>query len=121
MKKVLSGSILIMAALLVTVVFAADRRDFTIINSTGYPIKFIGVNPPGDEIWDENEITGILEDKANFRVEFDSAEKGCTWNIKVTWGDDNTSAIYRNINLCNINTITLKYNRKTDTASYTTD
>lgn len=98
----------------------ADRRDFVIVNDTGYPIKFIGINPPGDEMWNENELNAILANKDGFKVEFDSGlHKGCVWNIKVTWADDNTSAYFRNVDLCTISLITLKYDRKTDTASYT--
>jgi len=99
----------------------ADDRDFVVVNSTGYPIKFLGVNAPGDNVWNENELSGVLADGAKTQVTFSGADKGCTWNMKVTWADDNTSSIFRNLNLCKIETVTLKYNRKTDEASYTTD
>jgi hypothetical protein len=99
----------------------ADDRDFGVINQTGYPIKFLGVNPPGDEKWNENELDRTLGDGAKINVKFSGADKGCTWNIKVTWADDNTSSYFRNLNLCEINNVTLKYNKKTDEASYTTD
>ena len=99
--------------------FAADERDFTIVNSTGYPIKFIGINPPGDEVWNENELNGIMGDGSTVNVKFSGADKGCVWNMKVTWADDNTSSYFRNMNLCKISNVELKYNRQTDTASYT--
>jgi hypothetical protein len=101
--------------------FAADQRDFRIVNATGYPIKFIGVNPPGDNVWNENELDSVLHDKANIKIKFSGTDKGCTWNIKVTWADDNTSSIFRGLDLCKIEIITLKYDKATDKASYTAD
>ena len=46
MQKILLGAI---AALMLLVVAPsyADDRDFGLINATGYPIKFVGVNAPG--------------------------------------------------------------------------
>lgn len=98
--------------------FAADERDFTIVNATGYSIKFIGLNPPGDQVWNENELNGVMADGGTVNVKFSDADKGCKWNMKVTWADDNTSSYFRNMDLCTISTVTLKYNRKTDTTSY---
>ncbi len=99
----------------------ADDRDFMIVNATGYPIKFVGVNAPGDDVYNENELSSILNDSASFKVKFSGSDKGCTWNIKVTWADDNTSSFFKGLDLCKIETVTLKYDRKTDTASYVTN
>lgn len=96
----------------------ADDRDFAIVNATGYPIKFIGVNPPGDTVYNENELEKVLNDGSSINVKFSGSDKGCTWNIKVTWADDNTSSFFSGLNLCTIETVTLKYDRKSDTASY---
>lgn len=96
----------------------ADDRDFTIVNDTGYPIKFVGVNPPGDNVYNENELDKVLNDGASFKVKFSGSDKGCTWNIKVTWADDNSSSFFKGLDLCTIETVTLKYDRKSDTASY---
>jgi hypothetical protein len=100
---------------------AKQSRDLNIVNRTGYPIKFIGVNPPGDEVWNENELKGAMAEGANVRVSFVSTDKGCRWNIKVTWQDDNTSSIFRGIDVCKVTTVTLRYNKRTDQASYTTE
>jgi len=122
MKKLLFGLIAAVMLMFSTASPSfADDRDFTIVNATGYPIKFIGVNPPGDNVWNENELDGILPDGGKKRVKFSNADKGCMWHIKVTWADDNTSSIFRGLNLCKIETVTLKYNRKTDEATYTTE
>ena len=31
--------------------FAADERNVTVVNGTGYGIKFLGFNNPGDSDW----------------------------------------------------------------------
>jgi len=98
----------------------ADDRDFSVINDTGYVIKGLYVNPPGDNVYNENELSSNLQVGAQFKVKFSGADKGCTWNMKVTWTDD-SSSIFRGLNLCEINTVTLKYNKATDTSSYITD
>lgn len=98
----------------------ADDRDFTVVNGTGYDIKGLFINPPGDNVFNENELKGVLGDGNKFDVKFSAADKGCTWNMKVTWTDD-SSSIFRGLDLCKINTVTLKYNKATDTASYTWD
>jgi hypothetical protein len=118
MQKMMFG-IAALAMVLFSSLSFADNRDFTVVNGTGYPIKFLGVNAPGDEVWNENEISATLNDGASVAVKFSGADKGCTWNMKVTWADDNTSSIFRGLNLCTINSVTLKYDRKSDTASYT--
>ena len=122
MKKACIGIVAAAVMLLASVSLSlADDRDFTLVNATGYPIKFLGVNPPGDNVWNENELSGILANGARIKVKFSGADKGCTWNVKVTWADDNTSSFFRGLNLCTINTVTLKYDKSSDTASYTTD
>jgi hypothetical protein len=108
------------AGLLSVAALAADDRDITIVNDTGYPIKFIGVNPPGDDVFNENELEKTLPNKGKVEVTFDNSHKGCKWNIKVTWADDNTSSIFRGLDLCEIDVVTLKYDKATDKATYTT-
>ena len=61
MKKACIGIVAAAVMLLASVSLSlADDRDFTLVNATGYPIKFLGVNPPGDNVWNENELSGIL-------------------------------------------------------------
>jgi len=116
-----------LAVALATLVFltwggnaSADDRNFTVVNNTGYPIKGLFVNPPGDNVFNENELSSVLAEGGSFAVKFSGADKGCTWNIKVTW-TDNSSSIFRNLDLCTINNVFLKYDKASDTSSYTTN
>lgn len=92
---------------------AADARNITIINETGYEISFIGVNPPGDNDFDENEISTGQANGQSVYVKFNNADRGCTWNIKVKWTGYSEQVFFQNVNLCTIDTARLRYDRDT--------
>lgn len=120
MSKILSGLCALVAMVALSTQSLADERNFVLVNETGYTLIFVGVNPPNDNNFNENELEGPLRHGARLPVTFTGADRGCVWNIKVTW-DDNSSSFFRGLNLCTINTVYLRYNRATDTASYVTD
>jgi hypothetical protein len=98
---------------------AADDRDVTVVNGTGYGIKFLGFNTPTDEEWSDNEISSTLADGGEVFVKFNNADKGCKWNIRIDWADEGyPGVLWRNVDLCSIDVLTLKYNRATDTTSF---
>jgi hypothetical protein len=98
--------------------FAADRRDVTVVNGTGYGIKFLGFNNPGDNDWSENELNGVFANGASMDVKFSTADKGCKWNFKIEWADPGyPGVLWQNIDLCKINLIVLRYDRDTDKTS----
>ena len=100
--------------------FAADERNVNVVNGTGYDIKFLGFNNPGDNEWSDNELGDVMEDGSKIYVKFNEADKGCVWNIRISWAEEGyPDVLWRNINLCNINTLTLKYNRSSDQTSFT--
>jgi hypothetical protein len=100
--------------------FAADERNVTIVNGTGYGIKFLGINNPGDNDWSDNEISSVLDDGGSAYVKFNEADKGCKWNIRISWAEAGYSdVLWRNIDLCELEVITLKYDRASDTTSFT--
>ena len=89
---------------------AADERNVTVINGTGYGIKFLGFNNPGDNDWSDNEISNTFKDGDNVYVKFNTDDKGCKWNIRVDWADEGyPGVLWRNVDLCEIDTITLHY------------
>src|SRR4051812_22197926 len=92
---------------------AADERNFTIVNGTGYEISFIGVNPPDDNDFGENELGAGLADGGSVYVKFNEADKGCFWNIKVKWTGYAEQVFFEGLDLCSITTATLKYDRET--------
>jgi len=95
--------------------FATDERDVTVVNGTGYGIKFLGFNNPGDDDWSDNELGGVLADGASVYVKFNREDKGFKWNFRIDWADEGyPGVLWRNIDLCSIDVITLRYDRATD-------
>ncbi|MBL6618189.1 MAG: hypothetical protein ISP45_29555 [Reyranella sp.] len=122
MKFMLSASALAAIALMSAAPMAQDR-DFTMVNNTGYAIKGIYVNLPGDNVFNENELSSPLENGGKFLVKFTRADGGtkCVWNIKVDWTDGSAPSFFNGLNLCQLNTVYLKYDKQKDVTSYTTD
>lgn len=85
-----------------------------------YGITFLGFNNPGDNDWSDDELppNGVLPDGNSVFVKFNTEDKGCKWNFKIDWADPGyPGVVWHDINLCSITTVTLKYNRDTDTTS----
>lgn len=76
MKYFLSGLIAIGLSIAAAPSFAADARNVTVVNETGYAIKFLGFNAPDDGLdeW-ENELEKVLQNEASTYVEFDEDER----------------------------------------------
>lgn len=106
-------------SLAATSAFAADGRNVSVVNETGYAIKFLGFNAPDDGIdeW-ENELEKTLKNQATTYVEFDEDDTGCLWNIKVDWENYNESVLWKNVNLCKFNVLRLRYDSGTKTTSF---
>jgi hypothetical protein len=101
---------------------AADLRDVTVVNGTGYGIKFLGFNNPGDDDWSDNELGGALANGASIYVKFNTADKGCVWNFKIEWADPGyPGVLWRNVNLCQIEKLTLHYDRAKDETSFSAE
>lgn len=103
--------------------FAQDaKQDFSVVNRTGYELSHIYVAPTKSDDWG-NDIMGpnTVPNGATVNVHFEAGTKTCRWDLKVTYSDDDSSAYWRNINLCEVERITIRYNRQTDTSTATFD
>jgi hypothetical protein len=85
-RTILSAIIVLGLSLVAAPSFAADNRNVSVINETGYAIKFLGFNAPDDGLdeW-ENELDKTLKNQDTAYVEFDEDDEGCVWNVKVDW------------------------------------
>ncbi len=99
----------------------AGQQDFTIVNKTGYPIKHLYVSEANNGSWEEDVLgRDVLNDSESFDLQFGRAEKTCKWDMKVTY-DDGESAIWEDLNLCQISKLTLRWNQKTGVTSATAE
>lgn len=111
-----------LVSMVATTALAQSRQDFTLINRTGYDISEVYVSPSKTDDWEE-DILGddSLEDGERANITFSRAGKTCMWDLKVVYSDDDSSAVWHDINLCQVERVTLRYNRKSDTTSATFD
>ena len=121
MKTILSALIAFGLALIAVPSSAADSRNVSVINETGYAIKFLDFNSPDDGLTEwENELDKTLKNQDTAYVEFDEDEDedGCVWNIKVDWANYDESVLWKNVNLCKFNVLRLRYDSGTKTTSF---
>jgi hypothetical protein len=101
---------------------AEDQRNVNVVNATGYGIKFLGFNNPGDDEWSDNELGSVLRNGQSVYVKFNTADEGCIWNFKIEWADPGyPGVLWNDVDLCKINTLKLQWDRATNTTSYTAD
>ncbi len=121
---------LMVAALLVSAFTAAPtsaqaqaRQDFLLINRTGYDISEVYISPSKADDWEEDILGSddTLDDGDQKEIRFKRVGKTCMWDLKVVYDEDDSSAVWHDINLCEVSKITIKYNKKTDTTSATFD
>src|SRR5579872_5879018 len=120
MKKLCLAVGVLAVALIGSPSFAEDQRNVTVVNGTGYGIKFLGFNNPGDNEWSENELppNSVLPDGNSVYVKFNTADSGCKWNFKIEWSDPGyPGVVWHDVDLCHIDTVTLRYDRASDTTS----
>jgi len=120
MRAILLAFITAAVTLSASATFAEDQRNVTVVNGTGYGIKFLGFNNPGDNDWSDNELppNSVLPDGNSVYVKFNTEDKGCKWNFKIEWADPGyPGVVWHDVDLCKITTVTLRYNRDNDTTS----
>jgi hypothetical protein len=91
--------------------FAADQ-DFTLYNVTGYTIDKVFVSPVGKTTWGRDILgTGQLDDGNKVDITFKSGNDVCRYDLKVVYTDDDT-AVWNDLNLCELSKIHLHWDRK---------
>lgn len=62
-----------------------------------------------------------LGDKEEWEIKFHRSTKTCKWDLKVVYSDDDSSAIWTNVDLCQVEKVTIHYDRKADKTTATFD
>lgn len=99
---------------------SAAPQDFALTNSTGYNIKSVFISPTAEENWGDDILgSGNLENATEATIHFPGGRgETCNWDMKVTY-DDDTSAEWKNFDLCTITSIDITYNKDAGTTSAT--
>jgi hypothetical protein len=125
MRKFLLSIALVIGAL--TIGFGSAKadeakQDFTLVNKTGYEIKSVFVSPNKSDDWEEDVLgKDTFADGDKWDIKFHRAATTCKWDLKVVYSDDNSSAVWTNIDLCSVEKITIKYNRGSGVTSASFD
>ena len=93
----------------------AGNQDFKLVNKTGYQIDEVYVSRVSSKNWGKDVMgSDTLEEDNSVNITFDAPANACRWDLKVKYNDGDT-AEWGNLNLCNIETITLYWDRKNGT------
>jgi hypothetical protein len=98
------------------------KQDFKMVNKTGYELKALYVSPSKSDDWGD-DILGqdVLGDGMTVNVHFSPKVRTCKWDLKVTYTDDDSNAVWTDIDLCTVEKITIHYDRKNDVTKATFD
>lgn len=106
-------SAVVVSVIAATAALAQGKQNFTLVNQTGYTIDQVYVSPSKSDSWDEDVMEmDVLPNNTEVDINFSRKEKACMWDLKVVY-DDGETAEWDGINLCEISTIAISYNRKT--------
>ncbi len=93
----------------------AGEQDFKLVNKTGYQIDEVYVSRASSKSWGRDLMgRGALEEDSSVDITFNAPADACRWDLRVKYNDGDT-AEWGNLNLCNIDTVTLYWDRKNGT------
>ena len=94
------------------------KQDFNLVNKTGYDIKSVFVSPSKSSDW-EDDVLGkeSLGDGDSWDIKFRRSSHTCKWDLKVVYEVDSSTAVWSDIDLCQVEKITIRYNKNTDATS----
>lgn len=100
--------------------FAADA-DFILSNRTGYALDQVYIAPTQNKNWGRDRLgNNQLANNAWRKFTFGDT-KNCVQDIKVVFADDDSEVEWEGFDLCELDKITLRYNRKTGDVSADTE
>ncbi|AVO45824.1 hypothetical protein [Phreatobacter cathodiphilus] len=100
---------------------AQAQQDFVLVNRTGYTIDEVYVSASNVNSWEEDLMgDDSLENGQQLNVRFARNTSQCMFDIKVVY-DDQETAEFRGINLCQVSRVTIFYNRSAGTTRFTTE
>lgn len=93
------------------IAYAADA-DFTLVNRTGYAINEVFISPTKKNSWGKDRLGSTQLTNGQARKFKFGDTRNCVQDIKVVFTDDGSEVEWEDFNLCELDKITLKYNRK---------
>ena len=92
----------------------ASDADFTLKNKTGYQIDEVYVSKHSSQSWGTDRMgSDALADGETVDIHFPHGGAACKFDIKVKYHDDDSTAEWGNVDLCQYESISLFWNNKT--------
>ena len=114
-------AMVLVSGLIGTGMAVAGNADFTLVNKTGYTLREIYISASKKSHWGPDRLgQNNLEPNQARLFEF-SDKASCMQDLKVVFDDDDTEVTWGSLDLCVLNKITLKYNRKSGEVSADTE
>ena len=115
MKVMRAGMLLAAAtaALLSSTATMAGDADFLLVNRTGYTIREIYLTPTHKRKWGPERLGKrvlVNNQQREFRL---GNFADCVQDMMIVFDDDGSEVIWEEFDLCELEKITLRYNRKT--------
>ncbi len=117
MNRFRIGWLSAVSLLLVTGVALAGDADFTLVNKTGYDLREVYISPTQKSQWGRDRLGEYILEHGDSRLFKFKDSANCRQDIRVVFDDDDSEAIWEDVDLCELNRITIKYNRKTGEVS----
>ena len=93
----------------------AQQADFQLANKTGYLIRELYVTSTKSKNWGSDLLDRhIIEDGETWKISFAPNKSQCIQDIMIVFDDDGSEVTWDRFDLCTIQKITLRYNRKTN-------
>ncbi|MDD2808149.1 hypothetical protein [Rhodoferax sp.] len=115
--KIFNRILLASASVLVTGAAVAGDADFTLVNRTGYTLREVYLSASHKNSWGKDRMGEGYLDQGKSRLFRFSDKSSCMQDLKVVFDDDESEVVWEEFDLCEINQITLKYNRAKRTVS----
>jgi hypothetical protein len=121
MRRVLVLLFLLVGTAFQTKLAHAGNQDFTLVNRTGYQIDEVYVSRSSARNWG-HDVMGrdSLEDDHWVKITIDAPEHACRWDLKVKYSDGD-EATWSDLNLCNIEKVSLYWDRKREVTRAVTE
>lgn len=96
----------------------AQNADFTLVNATGYPISELYVSPSKAKNWG-SDILGkhTISNGDAWKITFPQSKEQCVQDMQIVFEDDDSKVVWESLNFCEIDKLTLTYDRKTGVTS----
>ena len=99
----------------------AGEQDFKLVNKTGYQIDEVYVSRSSSKNWGKDMMgSDALANNESVSLEFNAPASVCRWDMYVKYNDGDT-AQWNELNLCNIDKVTLYWDRKAGTTRAVTE